>query len=196
MADVKDVANLFLSLAEEQANKDLGDLMTDMKLQKMLYFAQCWHLVRYNELLFSSRIEAWQHGPVVPEAYAIYKSNGCNPIHADPVRYDALSKTELTTILDVFRYYSRFSASGLRELSHEKGTPWDRVYQPGEKHIEILPDALKDYYSKQPPLESFADRLQQKINSGAIRVEVPRRDKNGTAILSNDQEDWGEYDED
>lgn len=197
MADVMDVANLFLNLAEEQADNDLGDLMTDMKLQKMLYFAQCWHLVRHGKPLFQNKIEAWQHGPVIPDAYAFYKSNGRNPIHSKPVKYEAFSKEELETVLDVFQYYGRYSASWLRELSHQKGTPWDQVYQPDIKHMEILPDSLKSYYSKQVPLETFADRLHKRIREGNIAIAVPKRNADHIAVLPADEfEDWGESDDD
>ena len=197
MANVLDVANLFLNLAEEQANNDLGDLMTDMKLQKMLYFAQCWHLVRHGEPLFDNKIEAWKHGPVVPEAYQHYKHNGWNPILSQPVHYEAFTADELETILDVFHYYGRFSASGLRELSHKEGTPWSQVYQEDAKHIEIMRESLKDYYSQQQPLETFKDRLNRKILDGNITVTVPRRDAEHAAILPADEyEDWGENDDD
>ena len=197
MADVINVANLFLSLAEDQANNDLGDLMTDMKLQKMLYFAQCWHLVRHGRPLFQNKIEAWQHGPVIPDAYAFYRNYGRNQIHSKPVQYEAFTEEELETILDVFQYYGRYSASWLRELSHKKGTPWDQVYQPNTMHIEILPDSLKTYYSKQEPLETFSDRLHRKILEEKIAIAIPKRNADHVAVLPADEyEDWGDGDGD
>lgn len=192
MANVVAVANLFLHLAEEQAKQEAGDLMTDLKLQKMLYFAQCWHLARHGEPLFHSRIEAWEHGPVVPAVYSEYKKYGNNPIHADSVDYSAFTYCEQDTVMDVFSYYGRYSASGLRELSHEAGTPWSQVYIPGVKHIEIPVEVMKQYYQNQSPLETAAERVLRKAKEKNITIYEPSESDKGNPILSDeDYEDWG-----
>ena len=43
MANVHDVALFFIEIAQEQSKKNLGDPMTNLRLQKLLYFAQGWH---------------------------------------------------------------------------------------------------------------------------------------------------------
>ena len=197
MADVKAVANLFLHLAEEQAKVEAGDLMTDLKLQKMLYFAQCWHLVRYNEPIFLSVIEAWDHGPVVPEIYSEYKKFGRNPIPALPVDYDAFTDHELETIMDVFAYYGRYSASGLREMSHQYDSPWANVYIPGIKHVEITQESMKSFYKRQPPLETVGDRILRTAKEKRIEIIEPVISPNGNPVLpADDYEDWGDWDDD
>lgn len=40
--------------------------MTSMKLQKLVYYCQAWHLAWSDEPLFRESIEAWANGPVVP----------------------------------------------------------------------------------------------------------------------------------
>ena len=59
-----DVAQYFLAKADE----DAGDLMSNLKLQKLVYYAQGFALVLLEKPLFPERIEAWIHGPVVPHA--------------------------------------------------------------------------------------------------------------------------------
>ena len=76
MADVQDVARFFIDLAKRQNDLDRGDLMTNLRLQKLLYFAQGWHLARFGRPLFDASIEAWPYGPAVPEAYRAYKEYG------------------------------------------------------------------------------------------------------------------------
>ena len=197
MADVKAVANLFLHLAEEQSKQMVGDMMTDLKLQKMLYFAQCWFLARHGEPLFNSRIEAWDHGPVVPAVYTAYKSHGSNPLHATPVDYNQFTSDEFSTILDVFAYYGKYSASGLRELSHKSGSPWDTVYVPGVKHIEITVGSMKEYFEKQSPLETAADRILRFTKESGREVITPAVSAKGNPILpADDYEDWGDWDDD
>ncbi len=69
MICVFDVAEYFLSLADEEA----GDFLSNLKLQKLVYYAQGFHLALFNRPLFMAAIHAWQHGPVVPELYHAYK---------------------------------------------------------------------------------------------------------------------------
>ena len=196
MANVHAVANFFLHLAEDQSNHETGDLMTDLKLQKMLYFAQCWHLVRYGKPLFDSRIEAWEHGPVVPVVYSEYKQYGRKPLKAKPVDYEQFTSEEMDTMMDVFAFYGKYSASGLRELSHQFGSPWAEVYNSGVQHIEITTEAMKAYCEKQPPLETTADRILRTIRDNKIEVIKPTISKNGHPVLpADDYEDWGNWDD-
>ncbi|HUZ03805.1 MAG TPA: type II toxin-antitoxin system antitoxin SocA domain-containing protein, partial [Acidobacteriaceae bacterium] len=56
-----DIAKYFIASFQKK-NKAISNL----KLQKLLYYAQAWHLALYGSPLFSDSIEAWVHGPVVP----------------------------------------------------------------------------------------------------------------------------------
>jgi len=50
-----------------------GGRMSVMKLQKLVYYSQAWHLVWEDKRLFSDRIEAWANGPVVPNLYPAFE---------------------------------------------------------------------------------------------------------------------------
>ena len=69
MISAFNVADYFLV----QQDEDAGDLISNMKLQKLLYYAQGYFLAIANEPLFHERIYAWTHGPVVPKVYHKYK---------------------------------------------------------------------------------------------------------------------------
>lgn len=58
-----DVANYFI------ANYGGGTEMTNLKLNKLVYFAQAVSLKQYGVPLFSDEIQAWSYGPVEPEVY-------------------------------------------------------------------------------------------------------------------------------
>ncbi|MDQ2798684.1 MAG: DUF4065 domain-containing protein, partial [Armatimonadota bacterium] len=73
-----DVAKYFLA----QASEDAGDLISNLKLQKLVYYAQGCHLGLYDAPLFPETIKAWVHGPVVPDLYHAYKQYGSGPIPA------------------------------------------------------------------------------------------------------------------
>ena len=65
MADVKDIAQLFIQLGD-------GDDVTNLKVQKLVYYAQGFYLALNGKPLFNNDIKAWAHGPVVPELYQEY----------------------------------------------------------------------------------------------------------------------------
>lgn len=74
--NVLDIANKLLTLADECC----GELMSNMKLQKMLYYQQGYHLALFDEPLFEDDLEAWMYGPAVPIVYDYYEINGNNGI--------------------------------------------------------------------------------------------------------------------
>ena len=71
----QNVAKYLIRLASRECVGDDGERegITNLKLQKMLYFAQVYFLATMNRPLFSDRIEAWEYGPVVPCIYRQYK---------------------------------------------------------------------------------------------------------------------------
>jgi uncharacterized phage-associated protein len=69
MIDCLNVARYFIMRAYEDG---IEAEMTNMKVQKLLYYAQSLHLALYNEPLFEEEIQAWRYGPVCPPAYRFY----------------------------------------------------------------------------------------------------------------------------
>ncbi|MFD2419431.1 Panacea domain-containing protein [Amycolatopsis pigmentata] len=59
------VAKWFVAWAEADDEATLSNL----KLQKLLYYAQGHYLALTGRPLFDDEIQAWSHGPVVPAVY-------------------------------------------------------------------------------------------------------------------------------
>jgi uncharacterized phage-associated protein len=127
MMTVHDVARYFLSLVDEEA----GDAITNMKLQKLVYYAQGFNLALQGEPLFPEQIEAWPHGPVVPELYHAYKGHGsgCIPVPGD-VDFSLYAPETRELLDEVYRVYGQFSAWKLRNMTHEE-IPWVRAMENG-----------------------------------------------------------------
>ena len=68
-----DIANKLLTRAKREEN---GELMSNLKLQKMLYYEQGFHLAYFDTPLFKDEIEAWMYGPVIPAVYEHFRSSG------------------------------------------------------------------------------------------------------------------------
>ena len=138
-----DVADYMLTLVDE----DEGDFMTNLKLQKLVYYAQGLHLACYDVPLFGEAIEAWTHGPVVPELYFKYRDFGLTsiPIPQD-IDFDKFDSETKELLNDVYSVFGQYSAWKLREMTHEE-SPWSEAYNTGMNTI-ISHEALKEHFSQ------------------------------------------------
>jgi uncharacterized phage-associated protein len=131
-----------------------GDLITNLKMQKLLYYVYVWCLVREGEVCFKHKFQAWPNGPVLPVVYRKLKQFGAAPI--DPGFADLETKKDLkelkdilgddlTLIIDkVYEKYGTKSAFELVALTHSEA-PWKNAIQKeGRKEIEDK-DILETY---------------------------------------------------
>jgi len=124
--------------------------MSAMKLQKLCYYSQAWHLVWDDEILFSDRIEAWANGPVAPTLYD--KHRGLFTVRADQItgaRTAKLDRSQRESIDSVRKFYGKKSGAQLSELTHREA-PWRearRGVAPGEPSTKAISVAsMAEYY--------------------------------------------------
>ena len=194
----RDIANYFLANVEE----DSGDCISNLKLQKLVYFAQGLHLAMQGQPLFSDPIEAWDHGPVVPGLYHAFKHRGNRAIEP-PEQFEADDYLpEVREILDaVLTVYGQFSAWKLRDITHGE-PPWRDTPLNGE----ISHEALRDFFSTvvdagrenraipgDPvwPTNSFKHQRRKEIMSRApsrdrLRAALPRGVASGSEPSERD----------
>ena len=138
-----DVARYFLLVA---SSLEAGDTISNLKMQKMLYYAQGWHFAHFNTPLFDDEIEAWKHGPVVRQVYNEFKKYGRDAISFDEL--DSFDKNTINSdeqefITFVFKRLSRISAWELAELTH-KESPYKDNFVEGMNN-NIPKDKIKNY---------------------------------------------------
>lgn len=142
MAGVRDVASYILAQRGP---------MSAMKLQKLCYYSQAWHLVWDDEPLFAERIEAWANGPVIPDLYQLHRGQfqvSADDVVGDPGRLSASQSASIDTVLD---FYGDMTAHELSELTH-KERPWAGAREaagvaPMERSsVEITPASMQEYY--------------------------------------------------
>lgn len=131
------IADTFLNLDQQSDKPD----MTQMKLNKLMYFAQAQYLASTGQRLFDDRIEAFKHGPVVPSMRRRFRGYDKN-ILSEVCCFDEprLPSDVEEFIEGIWRLYGSKSAAALRNLSHRKGGAWHKWYKPTEQHI-VIPDA-------------------------------------------------------
>lgn len=127
MISCRDVAKYFLTLNAN--DEEVGELISNLKLQKLVYYAQGFHLAIMDEPLFDSSIEAWAHGPVVPSLYHDYKEYGAGAIPA-PIGFDleSIDKETRDLLDEVYNVFGQFSAWKLRNMTHEE-PPWKEAFE-------------------------------------------------------------------
>ena len=113
MASAHDVAKYIL--------RELSPLST-VKLQKLVYYSQAWHLVWADEPLFPERIEAWANGPVVPDLYREHRGEFQRKGWPKG-SIGTLTASERESIDQIVKFYGPMDAFYLSELTHQEA-PW------------------------------------------------------------------------
>lgn len=143
MIDVLDVAKAFLSMG----------CMSHKKLQKLCYYAQAWYITLNGKPLFPDTVEAWAHGPVIPNLYKQYNKYGSKNIpKEDSIPLNIRRKVGVSEFLKkIYRIYGQLSADDLELLTHTED-PWvnarlgKKEWEPGYDSISL--DDMKYYYEK------------------------------------------------
>lgn len=133
---------IYLASREFVGDNKEREGITNLKLQKVLYFAQAYYLAKFGKPLFAGNIEAWGLGPVVPEIYHKYKSFGSKPIINEKDE-STVSENDKAIIQNVWDTFGGYSAKRLVDIAHAH-TPWkDASTAPNNV---ISHKALKEYY--------------------------------------------------
>lgn len=144
MSDAIFIADELLKIAKRH-NKS----MSPMKLMKLTYIAHGWALALLDRDLFQNRIEAWRYGPVIPDLYHATKRFGGNEISLDMIDDEQPSHLDDETrafLEDVWNKYGHLDAIALSNLTHQPGTPWEKVYNPRERNTEIPDSLIRTHY--------------------------------------------------
>jgi len=146
MHTVFQIADYFLHKASQE--EDDSEIISNLKLQKLVYYAQGFHLAMYDKPLFEEKIEAWTHGPVCPELYHTKKQHKNGAVDPNP-EFDAsiFNKQEKDLLDEIYEVYGQFSAWKLRNLTHIE-SPWRDNIDIGSNQV-IAHDNLKTYFKTQ-----------------------------------------------
>lgn len=137
-----DVADYFIWLANET-----GSFISNLKLQKLVYYSQAWHIALENKPLFAEDFQAWVHGPVIPSLYQKYKSFGWQPISQEST--PELPKSVLQFLDEVAEEYFACDAYELEQMTHAED-PWQWArgdFPPDGSSSEVIKkEWMKEYY--------------------------------------------------
>jgi len=136
--DARSVANYLIRRGIE---RDAGPF-TPLQVIKLTYLCHGWMLGLYGEPFSAQPVEAWKHGPVIPDVYHKVKIHGRLPIRK-PLdfpfpEFDAREENLVTQVEDV---YGGFTGIQLSQLTHEKDSPWFQIWHRFGRNT-IIPNPL------------------------------------------------------
>ncbi len=165
MGNVMDAARFFIDTFRSSE-----DLMTNLRLNKFLYFAQARSLVRLKQPLFDAPLQAWHYGPVVPLVHSQYKKDGKRPI-SDRASYslEGFTPEQRETMIDVARVYGRYSTAAIVSMSR----PSDDLRDLGrdEGTCDLSNEKVMECFQQKGPLGRFS--ISEKM------PRLGRRDSDG-----------------
>ncbi len=135
MYTAADVAKYIVSYSTEQ-----GKPISNLKLQKMLYYLWIDYYKSTGRELYADDICAWQFGPVVPEVYYEFCSYAGTPISKSFI--SPISGSDEIILNEIINKYLIKTAHTLVDMTHKQGSSWNTVYQNGKGIREVIPFEL------------------------------------------------------
>lgn len=143
MHDARIIANEILARSDA-----LGLPLTQLSLQKLVYFMHGFHIARTGKPLVEDEFEAWEHGPVQRVVYDAFRSNGDRPIEEPATSLNPVTRTmsvlpaladpnaheTLDAHLEDFLEIPPFV---LVEMTHERGSPWWLTMQAAHNSANV-----------------------------------------------------------
>ena len=134
-----DIADIVINLYQEKKGK-----ITNLKLQKVLYYMQMAYLQKEGEPLIDEDFEAWRHGPVIPILYDKFKIYVSDPINATSTKnVNELTESEREVVEDITMRTLTKDAWDLVNDTHQT-QPWSENYIEG-CNIIIPKSEIKNY---------------------------------------------------
>lgn len=199
MIEYNKLANYVIMRCNKE-NKEISNL----KLQKMVFYCQAYHIARYRERLIDNQFEAWRHGAVLPALYDDYSYLGYSNIHKyNEVEYNNMRSEfgeYLTGFLDkIIDKYSVLTPSEIRELNHRE-EPWIEAregYEPEERcNEEIKEEIIYRYYCQKLYEKGVNNMVEKKSKRVSIKDKNLLSAKNRLAqreLYKVDEENKNEY---
>ena len=189
MIDSLNVARYFIVRAYEDG---IEAEMTNMKVQKLLYYAQSLHLALYDEPLFNDDIQAWRYGPVCPPAYRFYSDFEAKQLPIPNQEFLLAIPDDRKKLLEeIWGYFGGYHAYRLSDMTHLE-FPWKKARKglpPAARSTEpILLEDMKALGYKKLELIERDNPAYQPVMSEILQEAL--NSKSTTRIIKGEVRDW------
>ena len=169
------------------SSHESGSFISNLKLQKLLYYIQAWHLAVFQRPLFPETFQAWLRGPAIPEIYQRYQGYRWRNIDEEVEPPDLDART-VDFIEEVLEEYGPLDARLLEQLAHRED-PW--IVARGGIAVDEPSTATIDegtmgiYYRQRLSEAEIEEMLRGMRESDRVRtrgsvkpsISTPRREK-------------------
>jgi uncharacterized phage-associated protein len=134
-----------------------------LKLQKLLYYVQAWHLAVFRRPLFREKFQAWIRGPAIPEMYERYKGYAWRNIDED-VKPPDLDARIIAFMEEVLKEYGPLDARRLEQLTRDED-PWGmargRIAEDEPSTATMDEETMGDYYRQRLSKTELEEMLRE-----------------------------------
>jgi uncharacterized phage-associated protein len=141
MYDARQIANWFV----RRAAKD-NRTLSIMQLLKLVYISHGWHLEMRKRPMFRNRIEAWRHGPVIPDVYNAFRGQDIYVKEVPGFPADDIIEYDVDLLDQIYKLYGEFTPFKLSDMTHEPGGPWDIATKTLGYFAPITDDIIQAHY--------------------------------------------------
>lgn len=121
--------------------------LSNLKLNKFLYFFYGLLLVTKDARPFREHPEAWVYGPVFSSVYHAFKRFGAGAIKEYITQEFSEPKEKIGELEQIYELLKDFSGGQLIALTHRKGGAWEKVFEVN--HNKIIPDSyIKEEFNQ------------------------------------------------
>lgn len=159
-------------------SKELGYPLTNMQLQKLMYYAQGFSLALLGKPMYEDDIEAWRHGPVVPDLYQdlkMFKSLQI-PVNHGQEHLSLLSGEQVELLRIVVSNFGFRSGSELRRLSHREEIWKSHCFEDGSGDDSVITkDEIAQFFTDAlavPDSEysEFMSDMQKRLDDSPVQI--------------------------
>lgn len=122
----------------------IGHPVSNLQLQKILYYIQVHFLKKKGIPFFKDEIEAWQFGPVIPTVFYQYAAWGPAPITMFKTQKIDLEQEEKKDLEQIVKEKAVFSLLEIVADTHKKGKAWDLYYKVNKRNV--IPKKAMELY--------------------------------------------------
>ncbi|MER0238053.1 type II toxin-antitoxin system antitoxin SocA domain-containing protein [Fulvimarina sp. MAC8] len=130
-------------------SRERGELLTPLKLQKLVFYADAWHLALYDSEITSEGFQAWVHGPVALSQYHRFKDLKWRPIDDESIEYPEISESLKAHVDEIIDVFGSETAVALEIMTHHE-RPWldarGDIPEDAPCNNYISKQVTKDYY--------------------------------------------------
>jgi uncharacterized phage-associated protein len=103
------------------SDREAGDVVTHLKVQKLCYYADAWFLANFDRPLMAEASEAWAHGPVSPMVWKKYRGSGWDSL--GPEKDIVVPNAIVPFLTAIYEEYGSTATMAEGERQYSPGSP-------------------------------------------------------------------------